>query len=142
MYVKKKKKKITVSNKNISDVMFFLEKECKIFGFVKFEDGTLLKRAHVTVMNEYGDFSEELNSKGEYVVSGIIASEDTKISLKSYGIYQEIEGLVLYEGDSLENINIIVEKKVSLIGKVVDSETMLPLEEIWIFAGNEDGEFP
>lgn len=139
---KKKRKKITVNNKKISNVMFFLEKECKISGVVKFADGTLLKRALVTVMNEYGDFSEEVNANGEYVVSGIIASEDTKISLKSYGIYQEIEGLVLSEGDSLENIDIIVEKKISLIGKVVDSETMLPLEEIWIFAGKENEEIP
>lgn len=137
---KKKRKKITVNNKKISNVMFFLEKECKISGFVKFADGTLLKQALVTVMNEYGDFSEEVNSNGEYVVSGIIASENTKISLKSYGIHQEIDGLVLSEGDSLENIDIIVEKKVSLIGKIVDSETMLPLGEIGIFASQGEGE--
>ena len=42
----------------------------------------------------------------------------------------------------MENIDIIVEKKISLIGKVVDSETMLPLEEIWIFAGKENEECP
>jgi hypothetical protein len=115
-------KTIEVKNKNISNVIFFLTKECKISGVVKFEDNTPVTAGSVHYSNDKGSWSGDINNNGEYIISGIKKGENGDLYFTPDGMSQkDIYDIVLNEeGAELKNINLILPKKKSISGKVVD----------------------
>lgn len=115
-------KTIQVKEKNISNIIFFLSKECKISGLVKFEDNEPVIAGSVHYCNNEGSWSGDINNNGEYIISGIKEGENGDFYFTPNGIPQEdFYNIVLNEdGTELKNMNLILPKKKSISGKVID----------------------
>lgn len=122
-----------IENKNISNIIFFLEKECKISGVVKFDDNTPIK-GHISVFNDRGSWTGKIKNDGKYVISGIKASDDTTLFFEPDGVkHTRIDNLVLEnEGSELKDINLIIPKRLSIYGKVIDKISKEPIESFMI----------
>ena len=72
-------KSITVDNKNIYNVIIFLEKECKVSGQIKFEDGTPIKNAMIEVRNDRSLSFSKTDQNGIFIASGLRESDDTMV---------------------------------------------------------------
>jgi hypothetical protein len=115
---------ITVDGKNVSNIIFFLEKECIVSGIVTFEDSTPIKDASIQVVNNRSLSMTNSDSKGKFSVSGLRASDNTMVKATIPGVeLQIIENLVLTEGSIIENVNFFIPKNLSISGKVLDKET-------------------
>lgn len=115
---------ITVDRKNVTNVIFFLEKECKISGTVKFEDNTPIKDASIQVVNKRSFSMADSDSYGNYIVHGLRASDNTIVKAIIPGVELKIiENLVLSEGSVLKNINFVIPKNLSVSGKVIDKDS-------------------
>ena len=124
-------KDITVSDKNIDNVIFVLEKGCTVTGIVTCEDGSPLY-GWVTARNERGARAPEtgeIGENGQYTASGIPAAGDTRITAQIIGMpSKSVEGYVLEEGQILNIDFIFPDKKRVVYGKVIDKMTKEPVK--------------
>lgn len=135
-------KTIQVKEKNISNIIFFLSKECKISGTVKFEDNTPIKRGSVQYRNNEGLWIGRINSNGEYTISGIKEGENGYLNFTPDGFPQkDIYDVVLNkEGTELKNMNLVLPKKKSISGKVIDKTDGNIIQEFAIVLYNVSNE--
>ena len=145
-------KLVTVNGKNIANVVFFLEKECKISGVVKFINNNPIEDAFMQAFNSRGISMSNSDSNGNYLISGLRASDNSVVDAIIPGVgIQRIGNIALTEGLVLENINFIVPKNLSILGKVIDKDTRSIISDanIMVFDGktnfpaaqNQDGNF-
>jgi hypothetical protein len=134
---------IRIQDKNVLNVIFFLEKECKISGMVQFNDGTPIERACISVTNDRKDPPfEETDENGKYTVEGIGASENTQVKLIAPGIKPQIKSnIIISEGTHIEGVDFIIEKKVSISGKIIDENTQEPLTNKILVSINDGTEY-
>lgn len=143
---------ITVDKKNVKNVIFILEKECKVSGNIKFADDTPIGNAIITVGNKRSRSMTRSNNNGYYCVSGLRASDNTIINVIIPGVgFRAIDNLMLTEGSTLQNIDFIIPKKLSIKVKIFDSDSnslitdaivMISDKEYNILAENkENGEY-
>lgn len=122
-YVSLEKKVIvTVADRNISNVVFFMEKSCTIFGVARFEDGAPIV-GRVMVSNDRGSWRDRIDkSTGKYAVTGILGLEDTEIFFMVEEVLPVRKTINLQAGCNAEE-NLIVPKHISIKGKVVEKAT-------------------
>lgn len=128
-------KMISVDNKNIINIVFFLKIGCEVSGYVKFEDGTLIEGAGVAIFNSKSAGIEDTDKNGYYKVNSLRPDKNTtiKVEVMNSPHIESRTGIVLTEGMSIEHENFIIPKNLSLRGKVVDKQTNKPLKGIGIF---------
>jgi len=115
---------VTVDAKNVSNVIFFLEKKCIVSGVVTFNDGTPIKDASIQVVNNRSLSMTNTDSQGKFSVSDLRASDNTIVKAAIPGVeLQIIENLVLTEGSIIENVNFVIPKNLSISGKVLDKDS-------------------
>jgi hypothetical protein len=125
------KKVITVTNKNISNVIFVLEKGCTVTGTVTCEDGSRLYGS-VIVRNKRGGRrpgTGQIKENGQYIAEAIPAASDTYIMVEVFGMpLKYVEGYVLEEGQTLNIDFVYPAKKRVVYGKVLDKLTKEPVK--------------
>ncbi len=129
---------IQVNKENVLNIIFFLSKECMISGGVKFEDGTPVNGGGVDYENNNGVWHGTINNNGEYIIAGIKNGENGDLYFTPNGILQkDIYDVVLNEeGSTLRNVDLILPKKKSIIGTVVDIKNQNKIKRFTIFLQN------
>lgn len=131
-FVCKTRKEIQVDNRNVVNILFYLEKECRISGYVKFQDGNPISGS-VLVKNDKSSGISEIDKTGKYLVKKLLPSKSTEITFLLDGIAnKKIENIELNEGIYLENISLILQRINSVCGKACEKATLTPLEEVEI----------
>ncbi|MCP5105301.1 MAG: carboxypeptidase regulatory-like domain-containing protein [bacterium] len=127
-------KVITVGSKNVTNVVFFLEKEGSVSGRVQFVDGTPIKDAEIVIYNERGSSLGSTDSSGYYKIRGLRASTDTRIKMHIPGVKREsIDNITLNEGDELTGMDFNLPRNTSINGNVVDMNTQMLLKDVSVF---------
>lgn len=113
---------ITVKNKNIRNVIFFMEKGCIVSGVARFVDGTPIIGS-VDVSNRRGSWTSYIDrTTGKYTITGIYGLDDSKI----YFFVEEVKPvsmpITLQEGEQKE-VNLILPKNISIKGKIIDTHS-------------------
>ena len=123
---------IIVKEKNVKNIIIFMEMGCFIEGYVKFEDGSPSRGSIVIFHNLRSGNSDETDINGFYKVGPIRASEETFVKIWPAGAstIQPDSHLALSEGSIVQNYNFTVPQKLSLTGKVVDKTTGESIEGI------------
>jgi 5-hydroxyisourate hydrolase-like protein (transthyretin family) len=134
-------KTINVKGKNISNIIFFMYKECIVSGIVKLANGTSVKGEVCVIGSSYGG---EIKSDGTYIVYGVEPGE----CLLDFNLFhfreQEQRIINLEEGEHRKGVNLIIpEAKLSLQGKIIVKDSGLPAPGriINIFFKNEKGDY-
>lgn len=132
---------ITVKDKNIKNIVIFMEKGCTISGYVKFEDNTPIKDATVFVYNKRLGDAADTDENGFYKVTPIRAFDETHVKVYPTSAYmvEPITDLSLTEGMTIENLNIIIPKNLSVSGKIIDKATKVPLSNMDITLWGNNG---
>lgn len=136
-------KNITVNNKNVTNVIFYLEKACKISGKIQFNDNTPIKGAIVHAKNNRSFSRSRSDSDGNYFISGLREADNTFVMAIIPGTKVEIaDNLVLNEGTILENIDFIIQKKLSITGIVINKETKEIIKDVMVMVFDGKNNFP
>lgn len=134
---------ITVNKKNIVNLEFYLERECKISGKILFNDNTPITGVMIHASNNRSLSMARSDNNGDYLVSGLRASKNSSIMAVIPGSRVEYaNNLVLKEGNVLENIDFRVARKISITGIVKNKETGKLIKKLIVIISEGGHNFP
>ncbi len=133
-YVIPRGKRIEVTNKNIYNLNFYLEKEGRISGRVYIKGkNTPVPNAELTAINESSVSTTTTDNEGKYVLEGLAQSESTIVIMSVSGFQvMKKDNIKVFKEQTTENINFELEDVLSVSGKVLEKGSNKPLKDVQI----------
>lgn len=131
-YVIPKARKINVTNKNIYNLNFYLEKGGRISGRVYIKDKNIpIPNAELTAINESSVSIAATDNDGRYLLDGLAQSESTMVIMSAPGF--EIikkQNIKVFSGQTTENIDFELQANISLSGRILEKGSNAPVKEV------------
>jgi hypothetical protein len=122
-------KVITVINKNIENVIFLLEKECKVSGTITLDNLNPISNAVIIVENIRGSNSGRSDSNGQYIVNGVRSSTENLIKYYITGAKTEERRIDNIEEGTEVKLNVVVPSKESFELEIRDKDSREPIKD-------------